>query len=421
MLILDYAVLIRCLVEREDISFMLWVIITFLVAALGALIFYRMKITAGVLVGAMFFVAAFNVITELAFFPVYAKVFAQIISGAFIGVGINRNNFIQLKQIFKPALVLVAGMLVINLLVGFIIYSLSSLDLITSLFCSVPGGVSDMAIISHDLGADTSKVAVLQLVRLVSTLAFFPAIITRLGKYINDNKRNNREVSTGGKKYVIDNEDNTIDSNKINFCKTDKKGNIDIAYNNGTDKDKNSSHNRKEKPQNKDIIRKIIPTITIAAISGIIGHNTGIPAGTLLFSILGVSGFNIKTGKAYLPLSVKRFAQIVAGAFIGTNFVREDLLQLKSLFFPAVIMVTGYIILCTLLGILISRLFKMDVTTSLFSSTPAGASDMALIASDLGVNSPKVALLQIARLVGVIALSPWIIKLVQALCNLLVI
>ncbi|HHW31460.1 MAG TPA: AbrB family transcriptional regulator [Clostridiaceae bacterium] len=394
---------------------MFWVIITFLVACIGSFIFYRLKIAAGILVGAMFFVAAFNILTDLAYFPMYAKVFAQIISGAFIGVGINRYNIIQLKQIFKPAIVLVLSMLVINILVGMSIYALSSLDLITSLFCSVPGGVSDMAIISHDMGADTSKVAVLQLVRLVSTLALFPAIITRVEKYMNGLSKASANSSNNGE--IVNSDNNDINGSND----TDNNSNVNSRDNDNRVSDKDAGYSNKGKILNKDMIKKISVTFTISVTSGVIGYYTGLPAGTLLFSVIGVSSFNVATGKACLPLPVKRFAQIVAGAFIGTNFVREDLLQLKLLIFPAIILIIGYIILCILLGILISRMFKIDVATSLFSSTPAGASDMALIASDLGVNSPKVALLQIARLVGVIAISPWVIKLIQAVYDLIII
>jgi hypothetical protein len=64
------------------------------------------------------------------------------------------------------------------------------------------------------------------------------------------------------------------------------------------------------------------------------------------------------------PATTARFiAQVVAGAFIGTSFVRSDLAQLKLLILPAIIQVTGYIILCTLLGILISKLFNIDDNT----------------------------------------------------------
>jgi uncharacterized membrane protein AbrB (regulator of aidB expression) len=42
--------------------------------------------------------------------------------------------------------------------------------------------MSDMTLIADELGADTPKVAVLQLVRVISVIALFPIII----KYISE-------------------------------------------------------------------------------------------------------------------------------------------------------------------------------------------------------------------------------------------
>ena len=45
-------------------------------------------------------------------------------------------------------------------------------------------------------------------------------------------------------------------------------------------------------------------------------------------------------------------------------------------------------------------------------ATPAGASDMALIASDLGVDNPDVSFIQIMRMITVVTVFPHIINLV---------
>jgi membrane AbrB-like protein len=341
---------------------MFWLLVTFIIACIGAFICYRFKFAGGVLVGALFSVAVFNIFTGKAYFPMYAKIFAQIISGAFIGVRINRSNLTQLKQAIKPAILLIVGMLIINLIIGFSIYALSPLNLTTSLLSAVPGGVSSISFISHEMGADTSKVAVMQFIRLISSLALFPIIIKKANQHLPDAV-----------------EYNAINQNEF----VEERG-----------------------------VKEAFYTLITALVFGILGSISGIPAGTLVFSIFGVSCFNIITDKAYIHLPVKRFAQVLSGAFIGTSFVRDDLAQFKSLILPALILIIGYIILCTLLGIIISRIFKIDIVTSLFSSTPAGASDMAFIASDFGANSPTVAFLQVARLISVIAFFPWVIQLI---------
>ena len=47
----------------------------------------------------------------------------------------------------------------------------------TSLFASVPAGMSDMALVSLEQGGEAPKVAVLQLVRYLCAMAFMPAMI----------------------------------------------------------------------------------------------------------------------------------------------------------------------------------------------------------------------------------------------------
>ena len=51
------------------------------------------------------------------------------------------------------------------------------MDPVTALFACAPGGLTDMALIAADLGADSSKVAAMQMMRLVSVIALYPTII----------------------------------------------------------------------------------------------------------------------------------------------------------------------------------------------------------------------------------------------------
>jgi uncharacterized membrane protein AbrB (regulator of aidB expression) len=71
---------------------------------------------------------------------------------------------------------------------------------------------------------------------------------------------------------------------------------------------------------------------------------------------------------------------------------------------PALILVGFNLLACYLLGHYISVKFAIPLSQAILSSSPAGASDMALIASDLGVSGSDVAMIQIARLIGAISI-----------------
>ncbi len=352
-------------------------IVTLLAACVGALIAYKLKIAGGVLIGALLGAALFNVITGMADFPAPAKVLAQIISGAFIGKEVRRDNLGQLKSMVKPAAFFIGCLMLVNILLGFMIYLLSPCDLMTALFAAVPGGLADISLISHDMGADTAMVAVFQLFRLLFVLIFFPSVIRFT-------------VRLAGRKNPTD-EDTT--------------SGIGVAADAPPSKTPPPAH----------AARKALITLAAALGGGGLGVLSGIPAGALMFSTLAVSLLSVFTEQVYLPFGVKRFAMVLAGAFVGAGFARENVLQIGSLALPVLLLVAGYFLFSTLLGFAISRIFKMDLVTSLFACTPAGASDMALIASDLGGVGPQVAVLQLFRLFAVISLFPVMIKLVLLL------
>ena len=54
----------------------------------------------------------------------------------------------------------------------------------------------------------------------------------------------------------------------------------------------------------------------------------------------------------------------------------------------------------------LQRKLRMNRKEAMLMMTPAGASDMALIASDLGINSPALIVVQVARLFVADAIMP---------------
>ena len=80
---------------------------------------------------------------------------------------------------------------------------------------------------------------------------------------------------------------------------------------------------------------------------------------------------------------------------------------------PAILILAGYFLNSILTGRLLRRLFGFPLRAAMLIATPAGASDMALISSDLGVESREVIELQIIRMVLVISIFPQIIAAVS--------
>ncbi|MDF2678458.1 MAG: rane-spanning protein [Bacillota bacterium] len=334
--------------------------LTLIIGLIGGYVFLKLKVPGGMMVGSIVLITLFNINTDVIYMPTVAKTIAQIIAGAFIGSGIEKDDLYRLKYITKPALTLVSGMLILNIITGFLIYLTSPLDLVTALMCSVPGGMSDIPLISADMGADSSKVAVMQFVRMVFGIGVFPSVISKITK---------------SKTYLTDSEDSpervvSNIKNKKNF----------------------------------------ILTIIVAALLGVIGKISNIPSATMVFSMFSVIALKLLTGKAYLPKWVRKFAQMMSGAYIGSGIGMNEIIDMKVIILPAFILILSYLVGCFILGKVLNSKFDMPIREAMLASIPAGASDMALISADLGVQSTNLIVLQIIRLVTVISVFPQVIR-----------
>ena len=158
------------------------VLLTIAVGAVCGYILFRLKFPSGFIVGAIIGVAVLSIGFEAASFPVWARTLAQITAGAFIGCSVDKESLRGLRRILRPLALLLGFYLVLNLLVGFLFVRITSMDLMTCLMCSVPGGMTDIPIIAADMGANVPYVAVLQFARMVTGVGIFPLVIARFAR-----------------------------------------------------------------------------------------------------------------------------------------------------------------------------------------------------------------------------------------------
>ncbi len=347
--------------------------ITILVGMLGAGIGLKLKVPAGAMIGSLFSVAVFNILTDSAYLPESYKIITQISTGTFIGAKITFDDIKGLKKVFFPAFLMVVLMGVFNIFMGMLIHYLTSIDIVTALFATAPGGIADMTIISYDFGADSSKVAVLQLIRLISVVTIIPVIIKFLTKKYGSLRNEER------KEFI--------------YQENEKKQPEEISF--------------------SQKLKNTLITLCIGAVTGVVGFAAGIPAGAMSVSMTGVAVYNIFFSKAFMPVKLRQFIQVLAGAMIGAKMGMKDLLSLKEIAVPIFIIIFGFCLMNFLLGLLIYKITDFSIQTSFFSASPGGMSDMSIIASELGADSAKVAVMQFLRLVSVVAVYPIIISIIK--------
>jgi len=361
------------------------IILTLLVAALGSFVFVKLKVPAGAFLGAMIFVAIYNVLVNAAFIPQEASPFIRIFAGAMIGSRMKRSDVIEMKIIVVPAILLVFGMLILNLSLGYGINILTGLELPTALLGSAPGGIQDMALIAEDLHAEAAQVALLQTVRVLGIMGINPIFLSiylkRRRRLYPDSgilpERGAKSVTSGGK---------PASQAKRSF--------------------------------NEKIRLTFLPfarTIAFAAVGGFLLYMTPMPAGAMVGAMLATVISTLFVRPAHMPNRVRSIVMTCAGAFIGKGIGADDLIRLGNIIVPAVILVLVLLVANFIFGLLIHKITKLDLTTSLYASAAGGLTDMALIADAMGADSPKVAVLQLLRLIGVVTLFPTIIKLLTSL------
>lgn len=347
---------------------------TLLIAILGFLIGRRIGIPVPAMIGSMLAVGIFSGFTGQAEMPAAIKMVSQGISGAFIGMSVTRRDVRNIPHMIKPIIILLAMLTANTIILGFAFRALFGWDLLTGMLSCVAGGIADVSLIAIDMGADASTVAIMQTVRLASVLAIFPTWIGFMTK-----------------------DEPAVDHTPLDMSMSASNTSLDRIIN--TER------------------KRLVFTLILSVSFGAIGYLSGVPAGALLFSLIATAAFNIFTDCCYMPMKVKRCAQVLAGSLVGATVTPDTIAHLGGLVGPLVIMFVMYMLVNFIFSVIASKTGMLDMRSALFASSPGGASDMALIAADLGADLTKIAVLQLVRAAYAAGLMPQVANLIVHLAG----
>ncbi|GHT83808.1 membrane protein [Spirochaetia bacterium] len=339
-------------------------LLTFLAGGAFGAIGMVSKIPNGLRIGAMIGAALLSIFFSAAWMPRETRFLVQIIAGAMIGCTTEKSDLKRLPAIIKPMGITVVSLFFLNIIAGALVHALSPLNWVTSFMGGIPGGVTDTPIIAAEMGADVPAVAMVQLARYIMGIALFPPMILA---YDTLRMKRRRDAPRGPS---VKREKSGVSSWQAFLC-----------------------------------------TMIAAGVGGFIGRLTHIPAGTFLFSIIAVMILKLKFDFAWLPSRAKRFAQFISGCYIGGAITMGDVRNFKFLAIPIGIVLTGYIINCFFTGAVLTRFCGFSRMEGMLITTPAGATDIALSAADMGITNTDIIIIQIFRSVIAIAVFPQIINL----------
>ena len=144
---------------------------------------------------------------------------------------------------------------------------------------------------------------------------------------------------------------------------------------------------------------------------GVLALKTGIPAAPLAGALIGSSILSIsgKIDVAEWPVGTRTILEIGIGTVIGTSLTKDSLIDLQSLWRPAILITFTLVITGLAVGLWTSRLLNIDIITTILGAAPGGISGMSLVGSEYGVGA-AVATLHAVRLITVLLILPLVVK-----------
>ncbi len=336
-----------------------YLVLLHLAGGVGYLLIKRLHIPAGALIGSLLAAMVFNALyPAIPTYPKELRLGIQILSGMVIGARFTQEDIKTLKTMVLPVIILVVMLLTINLAFAYLMSSLTTLSFMTSFFACAPGGVSDLALVATDFGASMEHVALLQLFRLVSVILIFPPMI---------------------RKMIGPSE--TLPQPEKEREKHEKSQHSPLAY---------------------------LVSLATAFGGGVTFVMLGIPAGAILGSIFAIALLNLATNSAVYPAPLRPMVQVFAGCYIGSKVTIQTVMQGSVLLLPALILLLELFVMAFLTAFVLYKVCRLNWATAIFSATPGGITEMALISDELGLETPKIVLMHTFRILAVLGVLPLI-------------
>lgn len=342
-------------------------LLTMLAALAVGFLLRKTGLPGGMMLGAIIGAAALKILAGIGFAPSFIRYFAQSVAGGCFGASLDRQKLRMLPRLILPLLIIYTFLVLTDVGMAFLMVRVSPFDPVTALTAGIAGGINDVPLIAVELGADAGKVAVLQFVRLITGIAGIPFLIRVLDKEARPSS--DRQPKEKAKKASV--------------------------------------------PWWETLL-----AVGVALVGGYIGKLIGLPGGILLFSMLAVSLLHVASGYGRIDPRIKVLAQWFSGAYIGCLLDREDVMELRFLLLPALIICCGFILNAFITSFLLGRLTKMSFRESMLACSPAGASEIALLSSDLNIGaelSTDIMVIHVFRVMLAVAVTPQLIPLIARL------
>ncbi|NDG75196.1 MAG: AbrB family transcriptional regulator [Synechococcaceae bacterium WB8_1B_136] len=144
----------------------------------GGLLALRTGIPAAPLAGALLGAGLVSMTGKLeaAQWPLGTRTLLEIAIGTVIGTSLTSTALSELRQLWRPALLITITLVLTGLVVGLWCSRLLGIDPVVALLGAAPGGISGMSLVGAEFGVGAA-VATLHAVRLITVLLVLPITV----------------------------------------------------------------------------------------------------------------------------------------------------------------------------------------------------------------------------------------------------
>lgn len=291
--------------------------------------------------------------------PSTARLFpvVQAIIGATLSASFTLHSLKPLAEHWLPISIAVWLVLLISIGSGVMLTRVASLDVATASLGTVPGGASGMVAMSEELGGDPRLVAFMQYARLVIVILSIAVLAQAIGP---EGEPVPQLLASG---------------------------------------------------EGQPMVVRYGLAVAAAGIGGWLGVRFNLPAGALVGAMIaGLVPGMLGIGPLAWPPFVLAGAYLLLGSRVGSRFDRAIMRRLWSLLPFVLVFIMGLSVICAGIGWVLARVTNLDLLTALLATSPGGIDAATIAALDTGANVTMVASIQMARLLLMVLVGPFIVR-----------
>lgn len=333
---------------------------------IGGVIFHRLGIPVGWLVGPAVFTLLLNVSTRRVWrFPPKIFRYSIAVVAMTVGSSFSPESLRLFAEHAVPITLVTVLTIVFSVIMALLIIRWTRTDHVTSMLSAIPGGASGMMAMGSELGADLRFIAAVQYLRLISVLMLVPIITS------NFFESNNTDIaSSAGQTFSVA-----------------AGGDAVTGW------------------------LAVLLVLPLAFGGAWLAQTLRVPSGQFLGPIIAIVVARlVGLPPIELPMLLINASLFGIGASVGSQFDLPTLIRIGRSFAVSALLVWTLIALCAALGVVLQYMTGFDALTSYLAMTPGGMEVVVVTALDMGADASLVTAVQIIRLFTLIFSVPFLIR-----------